>query len=211
MRKLQHQTLTPTVVKLDEAVYVTAPCTRLYLGPVELQLCLALGFAPIRLAVLLCWQVWIRRSTGVGISRALSGESGRRTAGTPFSGINHLILQPQQHDPGDAWSARTKGDRSVSLQELTRISETMLCSPTPGTFSRTKYSTKAGNCFLFSPAWPQSIPSTPTVQHIYMVIRCLFSLDVSSLAKYMLAIIFLCMPLSGPVSAMAARYAESNR
>lgn len=51
-------------------------CTT-YLSSVELQLCLALGFTPIRLAVLLCWQVWIRRSTGVRISRALSGESGR--------------------------------------------------------------------------------------------------------------------------------------
>lgn len=124
MRKLQHQTLTPTVHKLDEAVYVTTSCTRLYLRPVELQLCLALGFAPIRLAVLLCWQVWIRRSTGVGISWALSGESGRRTAGTPFSVTNHLISshlisQPHQHDPGDAWSAQTKANACVSLQELT--------------------------------------------------------------------------------------------
>lgn len=196
-RKLLHPT--------DEAVYVTTSCARLYLRPVELQLCLALGFAPIRLAVLLCWQVWIRRSTGVGISWALSGESGRRTAGTPFAVMNHLILQPHQHDPGDAWSAQTTADACVSL------SKTMLCSPTPAMFSKTKYSTKGGNRFLFSPAWPQSIPSTPTVRHIYIVIRCLFSQDVSSLAKYMLAIIFLSMSLSGPVSAIAARYAESNR
>lgn len=52
MIKRQHRALTA-----HKLVYVSRPCTRLYLGPVELQLRLALGLTPIRLAVLLCRQV----------------------------------------------------------------------------------------------------------------------------------------------------------
>lgn len=91
--EIKQQPSTNFAHKLDEAVYATTACTRLYLRPVELQLRLALGFTPIRLAVLLCWQVWIRRSTGVGISWALSGESGRRPAGTA---IQPLIVSSQR-------------------------------------------------------------------------------------------------------------------
>lgn len=173
--------LTPIVHKRDEAVYVSTSCTRPYLRPVELQLCLALGFTPIRLAVLLCWQVWIRRSTGVGISRALSGESGRRrTAGTPFPVINHLISSCSHTNTTQVMRDQLRPTliclflcwASAVLRELTQIYNTMLCSPTPAMFSETKYSTKgatASSSLLLGPNPSLQPPQCSTYTSLFAV------------------------------------------
>ena len=74
-------------------VQVLVVCS-LYLGSVELLLSLALGLAPIRLAVLLRWQLWIRRPAGVWIRRALQQREAAHHPGQPRHSATELGLSP---------------------------------------------------------------------------------------------------------------------
>lgn len=142
-----------------------------YLSSVELLLCLALGFTPIRLAVLLCWQVWIRWSTGVRISRPLSGKSDMILV------TQCLITESHEDHPvmlrllrlyycclffhlllpfSVCLSAGVHANMCLYswTHSCVCIYNTMRCSPTPAIFWEAKYSTKearASSSLLLGP------------------------------------------------------------
>lgn len=83
------------------------------------------------------------------------------------------------------------------------------CSPTPAIFCWTKYSTKDASSSLQLGLNPFHHP--PQCGTYTSFILCLFSKDVSSLAKYILAIIFPAVCFQHTLQGRWAHCAESNR
>lgn len=177
-----------------------------YLSSVELLLCLAFGFTPIRLAVLLGWQVWIRRSTGIRISRPLSGHNHIEINSFCTSSAKTSEEQnwEQKHRPA-VFAAlicvvfcRLSACRCACKYVCAFMTEFMWgsmkqCTALPHQLSYDRPNiAQRKQCFLFSPAWPQSIPTSPSMQHIHPLFPCLSSRDFFSLEKYTLVIIFQC-------------------
>lgn len=157
LKRKKQQQATNFERKLDEAVYVTtavpSPCRAAAAPGARLHADTPRG--PPLLTGLNPTVYWCRNQLNP-VGREQEGGSG-----DDDSVINRFIPTP----PGRPDHCLCLTD--AVLQERTQIHNTMRCSPTPAMFSETKYSTKGGNCLLFPSAWPQSIPSSPTVQHIH--------------------------------------------
>lgn len=100
-----------------------------------------------------------------------------------------------------------------SMCEPVRSYSTVRCSPTPAIFWWTKYSTKeatASSSLLLGPN-PSHHPPQCSTYTVHSLFPRLSSKDSSSLAKYMLAIIFHCKRFESTSQRRLAHCSEGDR
>lgn len=111
--------------------------------------------------------------------------------------------------PSDRQNPLHRCARQTALISPTVCRHATQCSPTPAIFWWTKYSTKDASSSLL--LGPNPFHHPPQCGTYTSFILCLFSKDVSSLAKYMLAIIFPGVCFQHTLQGRWAHCAESNR